>query len=208
MTSLLTPTRRGLSLLELMLALSITAMVATAVSAMMSAVITGVSTRRDTRSLMVRANAAQTRLAAYIAPSRAVLGSDGSTLVLWLEDARDGGTVHATEIRWLKHNPSNGTIDVCFVDFPDAWQQTAKDLSDRQYNRDADWMAVLNSYNSNGWVTSLPLVDGLERLTVRLDADQPLDSQHVDYELDFATSTGSLPTHVSATVRLHRPPVS
>ena len=208
MTTLLTPTRRGLSLLELLLALSITAMVATAVSAMMSAVITGVSTRRDSRSLMVRANAAQTRLAAYITPSRAVLDSDGSTLVLWLEDARDGGTVHATEVRWLKHDASKGTIDVCFVDFPDAWQQTAKDLADRQYVRDADWMAVLNSYNSNGWVSSLTLVDGLERLTVRLDAAEPLDSRHVDYELDFTTSGGSLPTHVSATVRLHRPPVS
>ncbi len=208
MTRLLTPTRRGLSLLELMLALSITAMVATAVSAMMSAVITGVSTRRDNRSLMVRANAAQTRLAAYITPSQAVLDSDGSTVVLWLEDARDGGAVHATEIRWLKHDPSKGTIDVCFVDFPDTWQQTARDLADRQYDRDADWMAVLDLYDSNGWVSSLTLVDGLERLRVRLDAAGPLDSRHVDYELDFTTSDGSLPTHVSATVGLHRPPVN
>ncbi len=208
MTSLLTPTRRGLSLLELMLALSITAMVATAVSAMMSAVVTGVSTRRDNRSLMVRANAAQTRLSAYITPSRAVLDSDGSTVVLWLEDARDGGTVHATEVRWLKHDAIKGTIDVCFVDFPDSWKQTAKDLADRQYSRDADWTAVLDSYNSNGWVSSLTLVDGLERLTVHIDADQPLDARHVEYQLDFSTSSGSVATHVSATVSTHRPPVS
>ncbi len=208
MTSLLTPTRRGLSLLELMLALSITAMVATAVSAMMSAVVTGVSTRRDNRSLMVRANAAQTRLAAYITPSRAVLDATGSDVVLWLEDARDGGTVHATEIRWLLHDASQGTIDVCFVDFPDSWKQTAKDLADRQYSQDADWTAVLESYRSNGWVSNLPLVDGLESATVRIDADQPLDSRHVEYQLDFSTSNGSVSTHVSATVGLHRPPVS
>ena len=208
MTRTLMPTRRGLSLLELILALSITAMVATAVSGMMSAVVTGVSSRRDSRSLMIRANAAQTRLAAYITPSRAVLDATESDLVLWLEDSRDGGTVHATEIRWILHDASKGTIDVCFVDFPDSWQQTAKDLADRQYNRDADWTAVLEQYLSNGWVSNLPLVDGLDRVTVRIDADQPLDSRHVEYHLEFSTSSGMLPTHVSATVGLHRPPVS
>jgi len=208
MTRTLTPTRRGLSLLELILALSITAMVATAISGMMSAVITGVSSRRDNRSLMIRANAAQTRLAAYITPSRAVIEATDSDLVLWLEDAREGDTVHATEIRWLRYDPIQGTIDVCFVDFPDSWEQTAKDLADRQYDRDANWTAVLNLYLGSGWVSNVPLVDGLEGVTVRTDAARPLDSRHIDYELDFSTSRGSLSTHVSATVGLHRPPVS
>ena len=208
MTSTKPPTRRALTLLELMLALSITAMVATAISGMMSAVITGVSTRRDNRSLMIRANAAQTRLAAYIAPSRSVLDATDSDLVLWLEDARESGTVHATEIRWLKFDAIEGTIDVYFVDFPDSWQQTAKDLADRQYAADANWKMVLDAYQSNGWISTLCLVDGLEGVTVRTDADNALDSRHVGYELNFWTSNGSLSTQVSATVRLHRPPVS
>ena len=208
MTSRVNPNRRALTLLELMLALSITAMVATAISGMMSAVITGVSTRRDNRSLMIRANAAQARLAAYIAPSRSLLDATGSDLVLWLEDARESGTVHATEIRWLKFDATEGTIDVYFVDFPDSWQQTAKDLADRQYGANANWKMALDFYQGNGWISTLRLVDGLERVTVRTDADDALDSRHVEYELEFWTTAGSISIQVSATVRLHRPPVS
>ena len=131
-----------------------------------------------------------------------------SDRVLWLEDARESGTVHATEIRWLKFDAIEGTIDVYFVDFPDSWQQTAKDLADRQYAADANWKMVLDAYQSNGWISTLCLVDGLEGVTVRTDADNALDSRHVGYELNFWTSNGSLSTQVSATVRLHRPPVS
>ena len=95
-----------------------------------------------------------------------------------------------------------------FVDFPDSWQQTAKDLADRQYDADANWKMVLDDYQSNGWISTLCLVDGLDGVSVRTDSDDVLDSRHIEYELNFWTSTGSLSTQVSATVRLHRPPVS
>ena len=54
--------KRGLSLLELILALSVTASVALAITGMMGAVSTGVEGRRDTRSVLVLANAAASRL--------------------------------------------------------------------------------------------------------------------------------------------------
>ncbi len=208
MTSPAVPTRRGLSLLEMLLALSITALIAVGISSMISAVTSGVGTRRDIRTTMVRANAAQTRLAAHIVPCRTVLASNGSDLVLWLNDSRESDSVHATEIRWLLFDADQGAIDVHFVDFPEAWTQTAKDLADTEYSADADWDAVLTQYQTNGWINTIRLVDGLDSAWVSTDAAVPMVSRHVIFELGFHTDTGPVPVRVSATVRLHQPPLS
>ncbi len=199
---------RGLTLLELMLALSITTIVAAAIAGMLSAVTAGVGTRRDARSVMVRAGAAQARLAAYIIPCSSLLASDGSSLVVWLEDSRASDTVHATEVRWLSYDAAAGAIDVHLVDFPDTWTQAARDLADVQYAAGADFNAVLSSYQGNGWISTLRLVDGLDSLTVTTDSANILDSRTVDYALAFQTSQTPVPVRVSATIRAHEKPAS
>ena len=208
MTSRAVPTRRGLSLLEMLLALSITSLIAVGISSMISAVTSGVGTRRDIRTTMVRANAAQTRLAAYIVPCRSLLANNGSDLVLWLNDSRESDSVHATEIRWLLFDAEQGAIDVHFVDFPDAWTQTAKDLADTEYSANANWDAVLTQYQTSGWITTVRLVDGLNSAAITTDAAVPMGSRHVTFDLGFGTDDASVPIRVSATTRLHQPPVS
>ena len=67
---------RGLTSIELMIALTITALIAAAIAGMLTAVSDGVYTRGDARSVMVRANAAQTRLSAYIAKTFIPIGAE------------------------------------------------------------------------------------------------------------------------------------
>jgi hypothetical protein len=202
------PFRRAMSLLELMLALVVTAMVAGAISGMMHAVTTGVVTRRDSRSTMVGANTAAARLGAYIAPARCLLDVDGPDVVVWLNDARESGTVHATEIRWLLFDTDAGTIDVHFVDFPDGWSRSARDLEDQEYSSGTNWSTVLSSYQGKNWTSSITLVDGLDAVGVIRDETDPIDARHLMYELSFETSDGTMDIDVAATIRMHQPPSS
>lgn len=205
------PSRRmlhGLSLLELLLALTITVMVAGAIAAMLGAVSTGVSTRRDNRTVMVLANAAQSRLAAYIAPSQCVLAINGSNVTLWLADSRESGTVHATEIRWLLFDASRGVLTAHYVSFPESWSQAACDLEDLEYEAETDWAAVLASYQSKGWTASQDLVDTLDSVTVLADAELAMASRHLTYQLAFETDAEPVPITVAATIRLHEPPAN
>ena len=55
------PNRRGMTLIELLIALAITAMVAAAIAAMLSAVTNGERSRRDNRGYIVRTHAAKAR---------------------------------------------------------------------------------------------------------------------------------------------------
>lgn len=198
---------RGLTLLELLLALTISAMVAAAIAGMLGAVSSGVGVRRDTRDVMVQASAAQSRLAAYVAPSRCLLGVDGPCVVLWHNDARAGGTVHATELRWLLYCDATGDADdsiiVYYVDFPDGWTQTARDIEDLEYASDADWMAVLAYYQGKGWVSSRTIVDGLDSAAVAIDGASAMSSRHVNYELSYITEQGVIAVNVAGTIRQH-----
>jgi len=199
---------RGLSLLELMLALSVTALIAGAIAGMLGAVASGVDTRRDNRAVMVRANAAAGRLNAYVGPSRCILGSSNSGLVLWLDDSRQSDTVHATEIRWLNYDATDGEIDVHYVVFPEGWTQTAKDLADLEYSSGADWAAALTYYETNDWTASMPLTDGLTGFSVALDEATALASRHVTFYLTFDAEQGGMDVPVSGTIRLHEIPTS
>ena len=198
--------RRGLSLLELLLAMSITAMVAAAITAMLGAVSAGVSTRRDSRANMVLANAAQSRLSAYIAPARCVLAHSGSDLTLWLHDSRESGGVHATEIRWLRYDAAAGEIRVWYVQFPKDWSQAACDLEDEAYPMTSNWMAVLADYQARGYITVQPLIDNLDSVSFVLDQAQAIDARLVIGRLDFRSEDVPMPVTAAATIRQHVPP--
>ncbi|MHC4416399.1 MAG: type II secretion system protein [Planctomycetota bacterium] len=200
--------RSGFTMLELMLALAITALVAVAISGMLAAVSTGVGSRRDNRSVMVHANAAQTRLAAYVAPSRCVLLAEGSDLVLWLDDSRESGTVHASEIRWLLFNDVEGTIDVHYLDFPVDWTDVASALADEEHPAASDWHSIRQAYEANGLISTVTVVDGLDWVLVDTDGPTDLESHQVMYDLGFETTNGTAPARVTGAIRLHHLPTS
>ena len=60
--------RRGLSLLEMTIAIGITAIIGVAIAAMMAAASNSLSSKDDGRQSAIRLATTQVRLAAYIAP--------------------------------------------------------------------------------------------------------------------------------------------
>lgn len=196
------PSRRGLTMLEFVLALAITAMVAIAISGMLTAVASGERLRRDNRAFVVRSHVAKSRLAAYVAKSRCILDADGANAVLWLDDSRASETVHATEIRWLIFDSAEGTLDVHFVDFPPEWTDVAKDLEDAEYPSNADWAAIWTEYESNGYISELTLVDGLQGVSVTTDQADPMDSKEITFDLDFTTGTTGSPMSQAVSVMI------
>jgi hypothetical protein len=196
---------RGLSLMELMMSLSITAVVATAITGMLGAVSTGVENGRGARSVMILANAAASRLSAYITPSRCVLGVDGSNVALWFDDSRESGTVHATEIRWLQFDVATGAYAVHYVQFPDGWTKAACELADQDYPANSNWPAVLASYTAKGWIATRTLVDQLASVAITLDSDAQ-SSRVVSIELGFETDSGATGVTVTSSLTQHTAP--
>lgn len=200
--------RRGLTLVELMLALTITVMISGAIASMMAAIAAGVETRHDVRATMVRAAVATGRLGAYVASSRCALATSETDLVLWLRDSRESGTVHASEIRWILYDPDSGQYNVLFVKFPDDWSEIQRNLADREYASNSDWNAVLNQYDDLGYISMSCLVDELASVAVSIDQVNPLDARVVSFALSFAAESGPQLVRVTESIRLHEPPVN
>jgi prepilin-type N-terminal cleavage/methylation domain-containing protein len=106
---------RGLTLVELMMALSITAMVAVAIGGMLSAVAYGTDADRDVRALVARGKMVSLRANAALRGSRMVLAAgqdtDGTWAVLWQRDLDGNGEPSLLEIRRLDYDASAETLD-------------------------------------------------------------------------------------------------
>jgi hypothetical protein len=206
MRRLVIPTRRGLTFLEFVLSLAITAMVALAITGMFTSVAMGQRLRRDNRAFVIRTHALKSRLVAYIGPCRSLLMSNGTDLVLWRDDSRQSDTVHASEVRWLIYDHVNGKLDVHYVAFPEDWTDVAKALEDTEYPYTTDWWAVRSSYEADSLLASYTLLDGLDSVSITTDEAAPVDSRQVVYELTFETQGEPLPQTVSATIFRYLPP--
>ena len=113
---------RGLTLLELLLALAITSIVGLAMSTAMTATAHGMTNAGDMRSALQRANVAYTRLRGYTMQSPALLQNDpGNGFVLWGDDHNPGGRINLSEIFVFWFDQDAGVLSVEQLSLPEGW---------------------------------------------------------------------------------------
>lgn len=199
--------RRGLSLLEMLLAIGITSIIGAAIASMMAAATNSLSSKDDGRKSAIRLATTQVRLGAYIAPSRCILDKSNTHLTLWLEDSRENNTVHASEIRWLSFDENQKTITVKFVDFPDDWSQSMIDTADVACTPATNFEALLEGLRADDIVESVPLIDSMESCNFWINESEPIDATHVCVRFSFSSELGiTNDSIIDETIRIHQPP--
>lgn len=114
--------RRGLTLLELLLALAVTVLTGAAASAITLAVSRGLSGITAGRSATQRAHLIQSRLRAVTDPASCLLASDVEKgLAVWSQDSNADGRVNVNELRVVWIDSAESTLNLEFVKFPDDW---------------------------------------------------------------------------------------
>ena len=131
--------RRGLTLLEMTLAIGITAIIGAAIASMMAAAANSLSSKDDGRQSAIRLATTQVRLGAYIAPSRCLLDKSSDKLSYGLKMAMRARPSHVSEIRWIQFDESTNELTVKFVDFPEEWSQSMIDSADIECNSLTDY---------------------------------------------------------------------
>jgi hypothetical protein len=184
----------------------ITAMVGAGIATMMSVLSRDVGLQYEARGVLVRTSTAQTRFSAYVAPSRCILQADEDGLVLWLEDARESDTVHASEIRWIRHDAPSGRIVVDFVAFPDTWSEAAIALADTDHPPTARWSDVHATFESRGLLSTAPLVDEVAGVSFSTPGGNDIDARLIEADIELRTTQGPVPVHLGEVIRIPRPP--
>ena len=199
--------RRGLTLLEMILAIGITATIGAAIASMMAAVSNGLTSRDDGRRTAVQLATSQVRLSAYIAPARCLLSKDETAFAIWLNDDRESNTVHASEIRWLSFDASSSLFTVKFVDFPDNWSQSMIDAADTECDEMTNYDTLLATLDTSGLINEFNLIDGMETCSIWTDDLDPQTAIRICIRFSLTTNFGpSSDAIVDESIRQHLPP--
>ena len=118
------PNRRAFTLVEVLLALAITALVGLSVAAMLTATAYGTTSRQEMRGLLVKTQTISARLNAAIRTSKVVLypnagqATSNDYLVLWTADENDDSTKQNNEVQLIERNAVNNELN-SYVDSTD-----------------------------------------------------------------------------------------
>ena len=203
--------RRGMTLLETLLAVSMTVVVGAGISGMMHVLSNDVAMQHDVRTGVIRAALVQARLSAYVGRSRCMLDLEPSRAVFWLQDADADDTVHATEVRWIAFDADGSAATIGWV---------------KATNIDA--LPVYDSPESIDWWRELDLLErraDVQRGTLNLAGDlagftfretmnaagparrrDALERQRIEVDLELQLSQGARMHRVGESIRLHRVP--
>ena len=177
--------RRGaFTLVELLMAMTVAALVALSATAMLSATAYGTSSRRSMSALLVKSRTVNTRLAAAIRTSLEVVDVGANHLVLWVDDTNGDETKQNDEMQLIERDTDAAELN------------SYRDTSDTAAFADAGTFraAALASYTAECWAT------GVSGMTLAVDASPP-DTKLVSFQVTFAAEDMSETTIGAAALR-------
>lgn len=103
--------QRGLTLLEMLLAISGMALIGSAIASMLLAVTYGTQTDNDMRSVVTKQMTLRARLSAAIRESTMVLEEGDGYLFLWVHDTDESGHPNLDEIVLIEYDAESETLN-------------------------------------------------------------------------------------------------
>lgn len=164
---------RGVTLVEVLLGLVITAMVASAAMMMLYSVNRGTQSQESRRQVIMRRFLLSNRLSATLRSSECVLAAGADYVVLWRGDSDDSGRPNLAELQRIEWTAGDAQLwsYSAPVSLPPA-DNTAYDLT-ADFNAITTALAGTAKFPGEQWAT------GVSGLTVTLDAAAPASAEVV-----------------------------
>jgi len=173
--------RRGLTLVELMIALAITLVIGAALAAVLTTISRVTEHDRDARTASLRAHAVQIRLQAYSETGLCVLQKNGTgDFVIWLEDADSGGAVNPSEVRVFTTGDDGRLLCEWFVP-SDALTPAELEVADAEVPAATDFFTLMQSKRAVAQTQQAVIADGLSNALLAHDSATPMDASRVRY---------------------------
>lgn len=155
--------RRGLTTLELLIAIAITSITGLAIATVLTATARGLTWSTESRSALQRAHAAYVRIRAYTESSLCLVDHlEDQGFAVWIEDSRPGGKVNLTEYRVFWFEPGDGTLVMERVVFPSTWTPEMVEAEDAAVSVGADFLMRMVEERAQGYTVREAIVDGVE----------------------------------------------
>jgi prepilin-type N-terminal cleavage/methylation domain-containing protein len=178
--------RAGFTLVELLVSITITAIIAASVATTVSAVGVGMQGQDEAAQEVARLARGQARLADHLFRSRMILSESATVATLWLPseafdgsatNAADYDTIHGNELRWYLVDRTNRVISM---------QRLTNTLNRTVYPLATDWSALRTSLASSGALVTTTVLEGVLEGAFRFTAFNPCADRRLvlDIQLD------------------------
>ncbi len=191
--------RRSVTLVELTIAMIVTAFIGLAVALILQSAAYGTSSRRDIRRLAARAEMLRDRLNDAVRGARSILASGSDHLVLWVGDSRQNEQVNLSELQLIEL--SGGTITSYTTVWPAGWSQSAIDNADTAYPAGSDFAGIAQAAKSSGLFPGTVWSTGVSNLSIALNGPTPQLSTMTTWSLTLTSGGMSEPLTGAASLR-------
>lgn len=186
-----TTTRRGLTVIELMIALAITMIIGAALAAVLTTISRVTAHDRDARTASLRAHAVQIRLQAYSETGLcAVQVNRRSDFVLWLEDADSGGTINPTEVRIFTTTDDGDLVCERYTP-PEELTPEQLAAADAPVPAATDFFTLMEAHRAAGHTTRAVIGDGLSNPDLAFDTATPAEASRLRYSFRQTFPSGA-----------------
>jgi hypothetical protein len=184
-----TSRRRGLTMIELLLASSITALVGLGVAAMMDAVTTGTATQKNVRDAQVRMKVLQGRLDAALRNTQMVLQSSTDYVILWSDDTHADSVPDLSELRMIERDSATKVVTSYVAAWPAGSTQTTVEAADTAYTTATDFRTTLNAMKGTSKLTATKWASSVGSLAFTFNDTDPQLASLVTYKLLLTSGT-------------------
>ena len=188
-----TQTRRGMTLIELLIGLSITAVTCGILAVLIGATATGTNTQNDGRRALVRLQSLKATLQDEFINARCILAVGTNYVVYWIGDqptspVPGNNAVNFSELRMMEIDAS-GNLNIWYCKWPAGTSNATIAANDPAYYVGTDWRATALALKGPTYYASNTLATGATSLNVTLDAASVNAAKYVHFRADVNDGT-------------------
>ena len=177
--------KRGLTTLELLVALGVTSITGLGVATVITSVSRGVTDMNGARSAMQRAATSHARLRAYTDTALCLLAQDERGFALWAHDERTNDVVNVSELRVFWIDGEAGEVRTEFVVFPEGMTEVERAALDLVVANAEDPFTAMLAQRALGFTRQTVLADGVGSVSVSHTERDPRDSARFRVRVGF-----------------------
>ena len=185
----LTAPRRGLTLIELLIGLSITAFTCAILAVLINATALGTSTQNDGRRALVRLQTLKSVLADEFVNARCILATGANYVIYWTGDQPGSVTpannaVNFSELRLLEIDPA-GNLNIYCTRWSTGMTDAAKLAADTTYAATSNWYGAVTALKGTSNFSANTLAAGATKLSASLDNASPTGARYIHVRIDL-----------------------
>jgi len=194
-----------MTLMELLIGLAITAIIAGVLAILMNSTAVGTNSQQDGRRSLVKFQSIKAQVGDALANARCILAVGPNYIVYWIGDQAGAPTptnnaVNLSELRMLQVNTTTGNLYLYATTWPTGFTNANIVSADSEYAATTTWYAAATTAQGGAYFLPTLMATNVTSMTTSLDASSATQAKMASVVITFTDSTGTKQVLATATL--------